>query len=262
MVTKRLPSLKVAVRNNELVEKIKALKQNHPFWGYRRIWANLNYHTSLLVNRKRIYRLMQQQNLLVKEHRKLKDKRKVYPSKPKAHRPNQIWGTDMTKVKLPHIGWAYIVLVLDWNSKKIVGHSIALRSKTADWLDALNVACQQQFPQGIQSYQNLSLVSDNGCQPTSARYIRECSVLGIKQIFTSFCNPKGNADTERLMRTMKEELIWSNDWMSYGQLSAALDHWVHAYNTQYLHSALGYIPPSVYEKKYLDQQVTSPLKVA
>ena len=47
----------------------------------------------------------------------------------------------MTNVKLPHIGWAYIVLALDWHSKKIVGHSIALRSKTQDWLDALNSAC-------------------------------------------------------------------------------------------------------------------------
>ncbi len=262
MVTKRLPSLKVMVRNNEIIEKIKELKQNHPFWGYRRIWANLNYHTSLLVNKKRVYRLMQQHNLLVREHRKLKAKRKTYPSKLKAKCPNQIWGTDMTKVKLPHIGWAYIVLVLDWNSKKIVGHSMALRSKTEDWLEALNVACQKQFPQGIRSYQKLSLVSDNGCQPTSARYIQECGILGIKQIFTSFCNPKGNADTERLMRTMKEELIWSNDWLSYGQLSAALDRWVHEYNTHYLHSALGYVAASVYEKKYLDQQVKSPLKIA
>lgn len=32
-------------------------------------------------------------------------------------------------------------------------------------------------------------------------------MLGIKQIFTSFNNPKGNADTQRMVRTMKEELV-------------------------------------------------------
>jgi putative transposase len=205
---------------------------------------------------------MGEQQCLVKAHRKLKAKRAVYPSKPKASRPNQIWGTDMTKVKLPHIGWAYIVLVLDWHSKKVVGHSIALRSKTEDWLDALHLACQQQFPQGIRSYQTVSLVSDNGCQPTSTRYMHACATLGIEQIFTSFCNPKGNADTERVIRTMKEELIWSHDWMSYEALSKALYRWVHEYNTQYLHSSLGYLPPSVFEKQKLNQQDKSPLMIA
>ena len=201
-------------------------------------------------------------NLFVKEERILKAKRAIYPSKPRANRVNQIWGTDMTKVKLPHIGWAYIVLVLDWHSKKIVGHSIALRSKTQDWLDALHVACQQQFPNGIRSYQRPSLVSDNGCQPTSKRYMRECTTLGVKQIFTSFNNPKGNADTERMIRTMKEELIWTNEFESFERLSAALNAWVKDYNANYLHSSLGYIPPEVFEKQCLNQQTCSPLMVA
>ena len=72
--------------------------------------------------------------------------------------------------------------------------------------------------------------------------------LGIKQIFTSFNNPKGNADTERMMRTMKEALIWSNDFESFEQLSQALDVWVKDYNANYLHSTLGYVPPNVFEK--------------
>jgi putative transposase len=84
-------------------------------------------------------------HLLVKERRLLRAKRKNYSSKPRANRPNQILATDMTKVKLPHVGWAYIVLVLDWHSKKIVGQGISLRSKTQDWLDALTVVCNRSF---------------------------------------------------------------------------------------------------------------------
>ena len=60
--------------------------------------------------------------------------------------------------------------------------------------------------------------------------MKECASLGIKQIFTSFNNPKGNADTERMMRTMKEELIWSNEFESFEQLSLALEAWVKDYN--------------------------------
>ena len=174
---------------------MKSLKCQHSFWGYRRIWAYLNYHDNLHVNKRHVYHLMRRYNLLVKETRQIKARRENYPSKPKASKPNQIWGTDMTKVKLPHVGWDYIVVVLDWRSKKIVGHSIALRSKTDDWLEALDRACQRQFPQGIRLHDEISLVSDNDCQPTSHRYMQACSNLGIKHIFTSFCNPKGSADT-------------------------------------------------------------------
>ena len=105
-------------------------------------------------------------------------------------------------------------------------------------------------------------MSDNGCQPTSERYMKECANLGINQIFTSFNNPKGNADTERMMRTMKEELIWTREFESFEQLSLALDAWVQDYNANYLHSTLSYVSPSVFEQRWLDQQLNSPLVAA
>jgi putative transposase len=49
--------------------------------------------------------------------------------------------------------------------------------------------------------------------------MKDCTSLRLKQIFTRFNNPKGNADTERMMRTMKEALIWSNEFESFEQLS-------------------------------------------
>jgi transposase InsO family protein len=49
-------------------------------------------------------------------------------------------------------------------------------------------------------------MSDNGSQPTSRSFMEICAGLGIKQAFTAYNNPKGNADTERMMRTLKEEL--------------------------------------------------------
>ena len=48
-------------------------------------------------------------------------------------------------------------------------------------------------------------MSDNGCQPTSTAFMRTCGTLAIRQAFTSYKCPNGNADTERVMRTLKEE---------------------------------------------------------
>jgi transposase InsO family protein len=95
-----------------------------------------------------------------------------------------------------------------------------------------------------------SLVTDNGCQPTSVRFVAECDLLGLEQIFTSYNNPKGNADTERVLRTLKEDLVWPRDFSHFHELAADLDDWVHAYNHEYPHSALGYQTPYQYEAWY------------
>ena len=161
----RKPSLSVIKRNQSLVTKIKKLKEEHPFWGYRRIWAYLTYIDQIQVNKKRVYRLMKVHNLLVSRNTRLKAKRIPNRSKPQANHPNEFWGIDMTKFKTAE-GWSYLVIVLDWYTKKIVGHHLSPISRTSEWLVALEEGLQKQLPNGSRAYK-LKLISDNGCQPTS-----------------------------------------------------------------------------------------------
>jgi hypothetical protein len=90
-----------------------------------------------------------------------------------------------------------LVVVLDWHTKKVVGHYAGLQARAWHWLVALNRAVNHQFPQGIEG-QRLNLMADNGCQPTSLAFMRACAALGIRQAFTSYSNPKGNAGTPPL----------------------------------------------------------------
>lgn len=143
-----------------------------------------------------------------------------------------------------------MVLVLDWYTKKIVGHYAGIQAKTWHWLVALNAAVQQQFPDGAKN-RGLSLMADNGCQPTAVAFMQACRAMEITQAFTSYNNPKGNADTERLMRTLKEELVWIHEWKSPVEFIEALEKWVKKYNTEYLHSALQYQTTVAYEQQYL-----------
>jgi putative transposase len=156
----------------------------------------------------------------------------------------------MTKVMIEGFGWVYLVIVLDWHSKKVVGHYAGLQARAWHWLVALNRAVNRQFPRGIEG-QSLNLMADNGCQPTSLAFMRACAALGIRQAFTSYSNPKGNADTERFLRTLKEELVWLREWTSPAAFFEALDRWLVDYNASYLHSALGYRAPNVAEAEHL-----------
>ena len=250
---KRKTSIAVIEKNKPILKRIEELKKEHPFWGYRRIWAHLMYVDQIVVNKKRVYNLMKQNNLLVNKETKLRAKRKSLRPKPKAKKPNEIWGIDMTKIKT-EIGWVYVVIVLDWYSKKVVGKQVGLASKTEDWLAALEEGLLKQYPEGVYGNE-LKLVSDNGCQPTSKRFMKSCNLLGIKQIFTSYNNPKGNAETERSIRTLKEELFWIKEWQGVKQVEDALNEWVDHYNKSYLHSSLGYRTPEWAEENFSKQEV-------
>ena len=235
--------------NQALLERIRQLKAKHPYWGYRRIWAYLNYHEKFPVNQKRIHRIMRQNNLLVPKNRKLKAPRRAVTHKPRTIEPNRYWGIDMTKVMIPTFGWIYLHVVKDWGTKKLLSTHMSLTSKSADWITALNEAVNFQFPDGIREIPYIpELVSDHGCQPTSTAFFKACSELSIHQIFASYSNPKGNADTERVIRTIKEDLVWTKEFDSVAEFEAALKQWKKAYNEDYPHSSLGYMTPYEYER--------------
>ena len=144
----RKASRSVQVRNEPILKRIKTLKTEHPFLGYRRIWAHLNFIDKIDVNKKRVLRLMRNYQLIVNTETRLKAKRASDRPRPRAKKPNEIYGIDMTKIKLETEGWAYLVLVIDWHTKKIVGHTVDNRSKSSHWLTALNQAACLQCPEG------------------------------------------------------------------------------------------------------------------
>ena len=86
--------------------------------------------------------------------------------------------------------------------------------------------------------------------------MKACKDMGIHQAFTSYNNPKGNADTERVFRTMKEELLWLTEWTSPFELEDALKAWIQYYNEEYPHSTLAYKSPNKFEKEYWKNQLT------
>jgi putative transposase len=245
----RQRSHRVVQRGEVLLPRIHALKAEHPFWGYRRIWAYLRVVEQLPIKKKRMLRLMREHQLLVQPNPRLQARRTPMARKPKPTRPNEWWGLDMTKVLVSGFGWVSIVVVLDWYTKKIVGYSAGLRCTAKQWLEALDVAVNGQFLPGVRG-QGLSLMCDSGCQPTSVAFLAACSTVEIQPVCTSDHNPKGHADPERFRRTLKEECCWLKEWTCPFALTAALKAWITTDNEQYLHSALGYKSPRQFDVDY------------
>jgi transposase InsO family protein len=219
------------------VQRIQELKAEHPFWGYRRIWAYLHFVERHPVNKTRILRLMREHRLLVQPNLRLKAKRTPTGRKPKPTTPNEWWGIAMSQVSVDGFGWVYIVLVLDRYMKRIVGYDAGRPCTASHWLTALDMAVNRQVPAGVRD-QSLSLMSDNGCQPTALAFGKACRILGLQQVFTSDTPPKGNAETERVLRTRKADCLWLQEWTGPLALIRALEVWITDDNAHYLHSAL------------------------
>lgn len=230
---------------DRILEQIKAIKTDHPYWGYRRVRAYLVNKYKIKISFKRTYLKMKEKGLLV-DIKRYKAKRVITREKPKATQKNDWWGTDMTKFYVNNVGWLYLVVVIDWYTKKIIGHKLGLRSKSEDWIEALEMAVLNECSNGSREY-GINLMSDNGSQPTSIKYLNVVNSLGINHITTSYNNPKGNADTERFMRTFKEEVIWSNEYDSISEATKAVEYFMEFYNNEYPHSAIKYMSPNEYE---------------
>ena len=255
MGLRRQRSLQVVQRDDELLPCIQALKAEPPFWGYRRIWASLRSVEQRLVNKKRMLRLMRAHQGLVTPNLRLQAKRTPTGSKPRPTQPTEWWGLEMTKVLVEGVGWVYIVLVLDWYTQKSVGYYAGTPCTARHWRMALDMAGQGQCPDGAQGHA-VSLMSDNGGQPPSRAFLEACRILGIPQAFTSDHHPTGKADTERVMRTVKEECLGLQEWTCPFALGSALERWVTHYNEHYLHSTLGYKPPRPLEREYYSRHST------
>ena len=121
----------------------------HPFWGYRRVWATLRHKSGMNVNAKRVERLMRLHGLGVRRAA-LRAKRTPTGSKPRPVRPCQWWGIDMTKV-MTESGWVYVVLVVDWFSKKIVGHMLATKAEVTSGCKPWRWAFKRTFPKASEN---------------------------------------------------------------------------------------------------------------
>jgi putative transposase len=118
-----------------------------------------------------------------------------------------------------------VVLGLEWYTTKIVGYDAGTPCTARHGLTALDMAVHQPLPQGARA-QGVSLMSENGGQPTAITFMKACNTLGIPQACTSDNHPKGHADTERVMRTLQEACLWLSEWSSPFELRRALETWI------------------------------------
>lgn len=241
-----------SIENRNLLKRIKEILQKNPEFGYRRVWARLRFGPNpVKVNKKRVQRLMQLNNLQAKVKR-YNAPRKQHNGKVEVSYSNLLWGTDMTKIWCGKDGWASLFAVIDHCDREIVGYRFSLDAYAIRAREALNEAIIYRFGTPGEVPQDLELRSDNGSQFGAKVFVAEVERLGIKLTNTAYRCPQGNAIIERFFRTLKEECIWQHRFESFEEAERVITAWIKYYNEERMHSRLGYkSPKAFYEEQIL-----------
>src|SRR5271170_5923233 len=209
-----------------------------PAYGYRRIAWWLRRKEGLVVNRKRVLRVMRERSLLVRS-RRLRARRKKEWGRVEAAEPNQIWQSDMTKIWAgPAVGWAYLVCVIDCCTREIVSWNLSHRCRTEEALAAVEQAVLERLPAGSRQA-SVTLTTDNGTQFTSSRFMETLNRLGITHRRTAYHHPEGNSYIERFHRSLKEEEVWTSEYRSLDGARASIARWIQEYNHDRPHRGVG-----------------------
>ena len=247
------------LQNETLSDKIKAIfQESKETYGSPRIYEELK-ENGVSCSQKRVARLMQAQKISAVERKRFvitTDSDHEMPVAEnllartfEAETPDTRWTADITYLWTGQ-GWLYLAVILDLFSRRIVGWSM---SETIDRhlvVSALDAAISGRNPS-----EELLCHSDRGSQYASDDYQKRLKENGIVCSMSRRGNCWDNAPTESFFAGLKKEMVHRTYFATRQQARSAVFFWIEIwYNRKRRHSALGYLSPEAFEKKYRASQ--------
>jgi putative transposase len=226
-----------------LLSEIDAEYTRHPFYGSRKITVYL-CGIGHQVNRKRIQRLMGILGLAGMapgpNTSRPSPQHLIYPYLLRGvavTRPNQVWSTDITYLRLAR-GFVYLVALIDWYSRKVLSWRLSNTLDSGFCVDCLEQALQTY---GIPEIFN----TDQGCQFTSEAFTGVLKAHCISISMDGRGRALDNIFVERLWRSVKHEDVYLKGYATVLEVQLGLTEYFIFYNTERTHQSLDYSTPDV-----------------
>ena len=229
------------VSDGDLCASIRQVVAAFPAWGVRKVWAILR-RLGTVVSRKRVWRWMRKMGLTLPP---LSERAEFSP---RGHvavpESNRRWATDLTTTWTAEDGTVALVPVIDCGDRVVFDITVTKSQESAAVLAPVEHSLEQAFGSRSRVPDGFELRSDHGSQYTGADCQDLCDRWHVDHTFAPVGRPTGNAVAERVIQTLKVELIWTRDWQSLAELREAVRQWLHVYNHVRPHEALDWMTPA------------------
>lgn len=235
--------------DDDLVARMEPIILRFPGYGYRRITHALQ-RDGVQVNHKRVRRVLGEHSLLMQVKRAIQTTTRApgWRTTPNlvAGRPitgpNQVWIADLTYVQLPR-EICYVAGILDAWSRKCIGWALGPALTTDLTERALEQAIAERQPApGLLHH------SDQGVQYANHRYAAILTRIGAEPSMSQAGKPTQNARMESFIGTLKREEVVLSDYQDLAEAEREIGFFIEQlYNTERLHSRLGYLTPTEFE---------------
>jgi len=243
---------KTELSDSELLGKIQADLARSPFQGeaHRKVWARLRVMDEVYVSRKRILRIMRE-NQLLSPYRCRQATGEKHTGAIITQAPNVMWGTDGTRILTVEDGYVWLFSAVEHWSAECVGWHVVKRGTRYAALEPIAMGLQDIYG-GIQAgvARGLSLRMDHGTQYLSDHFLNQARYWGIKPSFAFVSEPETNGVAERFNRTLKEQAIHGRVFRNIEEVRSAVADFIKKYNQQWLIEKLGHRSPAQARQEY------------
>lgn len=252
---RRRPPAVRAQADQSLSERIRAIHTaSRGTYGAPRVHADLR-ESGIRCSRKRVARLLQRAGLAGCHRRtRIGTTRRAEHAVPapdhvrrdfSAIAPNRLWVADITYVPT-WAGFLYLAVVLDVYSRRVVGWAMANHLRAELVRDAVEMAIMRRRPAAGCVHH-----SDQGSQYTSLTFGARLREAGIVASMGSRGDCFDNALAESFFATLECELLSRQQFPTQTAARRALfDYLEGFYNPHRRHSALDYLSPMEYERRW------------
>lgn len=247
---------KTELSDSELLSLIREDLASSSFCGegHRKVWARLRFAGGIPVSRKRVLRIMRENNLL-SPHRAPQKPPREHTGRITTDDPNVMWGTDGAKVFTLDDGWGWIFACVEhWNAE-VMGHHVTKRGDRFAALEPVAQGIMSEFGSvEAGAARGLSLRMDHGSQYLSDHFQKQIRAWGIAPSFAFLEQPQTNGVAERFFRTLKEQVIYGRTYDNLEEVRQAVSEFVELYNNQWLIEKNGYLSPADARRSYYESE--------